>query len=138
MKEYLQNKTVGFYCTAVAAVLAIIGVICYGSATKPISVVYALVIMTAVVEVALILLLKAREEKAILELVPTVCAILMAVAVGISFTNQIDALGFFAVGMYSLDDMLGFFLFAIFGILAIILFTAASYMNLVKREAGKE
>lgn len=132
MKEYMSKKTAGFYLTILAAILAVIGIINYSFARSALGIVFGFAIAAVVVEVLLIVLSKILGNKWYLDLSSTVCAVLMMIAVAMSLTNQVESLGFFIVGMYSLRDVLSLLLFVGFGLASVILFTVASFMKLGK------
>lgn len=135
MKEYLKNKSAGFYLTVVATILALIGIVNYYSASGALNIVKILVFAVVAVEMLLILLSYVKGNQEVFDLAASVCAILMASAIILGFTNQMNPLGFFAVGMYSLSDVLSFLMFAGFGIVSMVLFIIASFLKLGKQKS---
>lgn len=134
MKEYLGKKSVGFYLTVIAAVAAVIGVINYISASGATESVMILTAAAVIIEILMIIGLAVVKSRFVLNLFPTVCAILMSAAVAFSFNTQVDGLGFLISGMYSFDDMKNFLLFAGFGVLAAVLYIISSFTDMEKQD----
>lgn len=134
MKKYLANKTVGFYITVIATVLAVIGLINYSSARGAIRIVFVLVGAAIVVEVLLLVLSGVLGNRAALNLASSVCAVLMATALVKSFTTQLDSLGFVVSGLYTVDEVMAFLIFIGFAAASLLMYLIASFMNLGKQQ----
>ena len=134
MKEYLANKTVGFYITVVATVLAIISLVLYTSTTSALGVVYGLICAAIVVEVLLIVLSKVMGNKPVLNLASSVCAVLLGYALVTSFNPQLDAIGYVVSGLYTFDQIRPFVIFAAFLAVTFLLYIIASFMDLGKQK----
>lgn len=134
MNEYLKNKTAGFYLTAAAAVLAVISLIVYRSANGALPLVFGLVAAAVVVEVLLAVLSKLFGNKGLFDLASSVCAVLMAGGLVLSFTTQLDALGYVVAGLYTMDQIMSFVIFAGFAAGSMVLYIIASFMDLGKQK----
>ena len=134
MKEYLANKTVGFYITVVATVLAIISLVLYTSTTSALGVVYGLICAAIVVEVLLIVLSKVMGNKPVLNLASSVCAVLLGYALVTSFNTQLDAIGYVVSGLYTFEQIQPFVIFAVFLAVTFLLYIIASFMDLGKQK----
>lgn len=133
MKEYFQNKTVGFYLTVLATILAIIGLINYASDERTATIVFALVGVAIAVEVVLVVLSGVLGNKPVLDLASSISAILMGAALTISFRNQLDAIGYVVSGLYTSDKIMPFVYFVGFAAVSLVFYIIASYMKLTKR-----
>lgn len=134
MKDYLANKTVGFYVTVVATILAIIGVAIYASASGALAMVFGLVVAAIVIEVVLIVVSGVIGNKPFLNLVSSINAILLGYAIVTSFNSQVDSLGMVVSGLYSIEQVKSFLIFVGFAAVAMVLYIVASFMTLGKRE----
>ena len=133
MKDYLANKTVGFYFTIAATILAVIGLVNYSSASGAIRIVFVLVGAAIAVEALLLVLSALIGNRTALNLASSVCAVLMATALVQSFTTQLDPLGFVVSGLYTIDQVMAFLIFAGFAAASMLLYIVASFMNLGKQ-----
>lgn len=129
MNEYLSKKTLGFYLTAAAALLSVIGLIFYRSAMAGVSGVFTLVMIAVAVEIIMVIATAVIGNKKILELSSSICAVVMAGALIMSFIPQVDNLGYLVSGLYSFSDMKSFILYAVFALAALICYIAASFMD---------
>ena len=134
MKDYMANKTVGFYVTVLATILAIIGLAIYSSASGALAVVFGLVIAAIVIEVVLIVVSGVIGNKPFLNLVSSINAILLGYAIVTSFNSQVDSLGMVVSGLYSFDQVKSFAIFVGFAAVAMLLYIVASFMTLGKQK----
>lgn len=132
MKAYLQNKTIGFYVTVLAAVLSVIALILYRTAENIVPVVFTLAGAAIAVEVLLILVSGVSGNKPVFDFASTICAILMALALVISLSSQVDAIGYVIAGLYTPDKIMQYVYFAGFAAASLLLYIIASFMNLGK------
>lgn len=132
MKEYLAKKTTGFYLTVLAAILALVALLFYKSAETPAGIVFVLVPIAAVVELVLILGSAFAGNRGVFNLAATVNAVLIAAALVLSFSTQLDYLGWVVSGLYSPNQILSFVTFAAITAVAMLLNVIASYMDLGK------
>ena len=133
MKAYLQKKTAGFYLTVLATILAIIGLINYASDARATSIVFTLVGIAIAVEVLLLVVSKVAGNKPIFDVAASACAILMAAALTISFSTQLDAIGYVVSGLYTSDMIMKFAYFVIFAAISMLLYLIASFTSLGKQ-----
>lgn len=134
MKDYIANKTVGFYITVVATVLAIVGLVMYFSVSGKAAEVIPLLIAAIVVEAALIVLSKVMGNKPMLNLASSINAVLLGFALVQSFNPQLDAIGYVVSGLYTYDQISGFVNFVIVAAIAFVLYIIASFMSLGKQK----
>lgn len=124
----MKNKTIGFYLLIVAAVLSVVSVFFYIGAEVTSTPIIVMVVISAVLAVAAAALAAVK----LLDLAATVCAVLLAWALVQSVSSQLDPLGWWVSGLYTLSQVLGFLVFAGLSVLAIILYLIASFTNLEK------
>lgn len=134
MKGYLKNKSTGFYLTVIAAVLSLIGVISYTQAEVVVPMIIVLVVISLVVEAAMIALLAGIGNKEFLNLTASVNAVILMAAFIQSFIAQLDSLGWWVSGLYTLKQVLGFLIFAALVFIAVVMNVAASFMDLYKEK----
>lgn len=134
MKDYLANKTVGFYISVVACVLALVALVLYVPTAGALSLVIGLLIAAIVIEVALIAVSWVIGNKAFLNLASSINAVLLGYAIVTSFNPQLDAIGYVVSGLYTYDQISGFVNFVIVVAIAFLLYIVASFMNLGKQK----
>lgn len=134
MKAYFEKKTAGFYITALATVLTLVGLFFYGAAENADSRVFLLAGAAIAVEVLLIAGTYFAGNRAVFNLATSASAILMALAVAISFYTQLDAIGYVVSGLYTSDKITSFAVFVVLGVAALIFYCVASFMNLGKED----
>lgn len=128
----MKNKTIGFYLLIVAAVLSVVSVFFYIGAEVTSTPIIVMVVISAVLAVAAAALAAVKPGLKLLDLAATVCAVLLAWALVQSVSSQLDPLGWWVSGLYTLSQVLGFLVFAGLSVLAIILYLIASFTNLEK------
>ncbi len=129
MNNYLAKKTSGFYLTAAAALFTIVGMIFFKSVEGSSSAVFMLLGASLALEVIMVVVTAIAGNKKILELISAICAVLMAGAFIQSLIPQVDNFGYLVSGLYSFNDMKSYILYAAFAVLALICYTAASFMD---------
>lgn len=134
MKDYIANKTVGFYITVAATVLALVSLILYASVSGKAAEVIPLLIAAVVVEVLLVVASKVIGNKPVLNLASSICAVLLGYALVQSFNPQLDAIGYVVSGLYTFDQIQPFVNFVIVVAIAFLLYIVASFMNLGKQK----
>lgn len=132
MNNYMKNKTLGFYFTVAASVLAAISLILYRPVTGALTLVYELVAAAIVVELLLVILSKVLGNKGIFNLASSICAVLMGGGFIMSFSTQLDAIGYVLSGLYSMNQIIPFVTFAGFAGASMVLYIIASFMDLGK------
>lgn len=128
----LKNKTVGFYLLVAAAVLSIVSVFFYSGAEVTSTPIIIMVVVSAVLAIAAAALAAVKPGLKFLNLAATVCAVLLAWALVQSVTSQLDPLGWWISGLYTLDQVMGFLVFAALSGVAIVLYLITSFQNLEK------
>ena len=134
MKDYLANKTVGFYISVVACVLALVALVLYVPTTGSLSLVIGLLVAAIVIEVALIAVSWVIGNKAFLNLASSVNAVLLAFAIVTSFNPQLDAIGYVVSGLYTFEQIQPFVNFVIVIAISFLLYLVASFMKLGKQK----
>ena len=134
MKDYLANKTVGFYISVVACVLALVALVLYVPTTGSLSLVIGLLVAAIVIEVALIAVSWVIGNKAFLNLASSVNTVLLAFAIVTSFNPQLDAIGYVVSGLYTFEQIQPFVNFVIVVAISFLLYLVASFMNLGKQK----
>lgn len=129
---YLKNKSVSFYLIALAAVLSVVAVFFYRTAQVTDTAIIALVVISVVVAVAMMVLAGLKSKPRFLNLTATVCAVILAWAFVNSFSAQLDPLGWWISGLYTFEQVVGFIVFAVLILLAVILNLVASFIDLQK------
>lgn len=125
----MKNKTVSFYLTLAAAVLMLVGLPFYAQSAYAISTVYILTTVVAVIEVGIFLTKS--------EIANGLCianAVAAAAAVIISFSTQMDAIGYVMSGLFTFSQIQGFVIFAVLAIIGWILFIVASFTGVSKAD----
>ena len=134
MKDYLANKTVGFYISVVACVLALVALMLYLPTAGALALVIGLLVAVIVVEVLLIVLSKPIGNKPVLNLASSINAVLLGYAIVTSFNPQLDAIGYVVSGLYTYDQISNFVNFVVVVAIAFLLYIVASFMNLGKQK----
>ena len=134
MKDYLAKKTIGFYISVVACVLALVALVLYLPISGTLPLVIGLLIASIVIEVALIAVSWVIGNKPILNLASSINAVLLGYAIVTSFNPQLDAIGYVVSGLYTYDQISGFVNFTVVIAIAFLLYIVASFMNLGKQK----
>ena len=130
MNAFFSKKTVGFYLSIIAAVLALIGMVLYQGMKQEATL---LVIAAVVVEVILIVGSGFSGGHRIFDFFPSASALLLTAGIMISLPSQIDGFGYLVSGLYTFDDMRGAILFLGFSLGALLLYLISSFMDMSKR-----
>ena len=130
MNAFFSKKTVGFYLSIIAAVLALIGMVLYQGMKQEATL---LVIAAVVVEVILIVSSGFSGGHRIFDFFPSASALLLTAGIMISLPSQIDGFGYLVSGLYTFDDMRGAILFLGFSLGALLLYLISSFMDMSKR-----
>ena len=129
MNAFFSKKTVGFYLSIIAAVLALIGMVLYQGMKQEATL---LVIAAVVVEVILIVGSGFSGGHRIFDFFPSASALLLTAGIMISLPSQIDGFGYLVSGLYTFDDMRGAILFLGFSLGALLLYLISSFMDMNK------
>ena len=130
-----MKKTLGFYLSALSAVLALIGVILYGSVPQTDSMVRPLLIIGVVLSV---LILAASATKGKLpggNLLPVVNAVLCMGAVGLSIGPMASTVVFAFMGMSPMSAAQGYLVFAGVSVAAWLVSVIAAFPGIAKKAA---
>ena len=130
MNAFFSKKTVGFYLSIIAAVLALIGMVLYQGMKQEATL---LVIAAVVVEVIMIVGSGLSGGHRIFDFLPSASALLLTAGIMINLPSQIDGFGYLVSGLYTFDDMRGAILFLGFSLGALLLYLISSFMDMSKR-----
>lgn len=130
MKDYIAKKTVGFYLTVAATILAIVALVFYGGVSGKTPIVSYLIYGIIAVELVLIVGSLVLGNKPFFSLAALINAVLTAAALVQSFNPQLDNIGFVVSGLYGIEQIVNFVIFVGFIFVAWLLFIAASFMKL--------
>ncbi len=128
--SYLKGKKASFYLMIIAAVLALIGLPFYRQSTIVQPIVQTMVIIGAALTAVMAVLAALKSRPRILNLCPTVIAVVFASALILSVNQQLDPLGLWISGLYSFDQVRGYIIFAVLLGIALILDVVASFIDL--------
>lgn len=124
-----KKKAGGFYLTIAAAVLAIVGVVLYGSVMYKMNQVYIL-LAAAIVLGVLAFVLAGKPPLA--NLIPVVNAVLMASAAVWSANLMVNQIGYVIAGLDGMDTIQGFIVFCAIAVVGMLLNIIASFMPMAK------
>ena len=116
----------------IAAILALISVILYGSAANQMRIVPPLIWAAIGVEILMIAASAMVGNKNVFNLSVVVSSVLMAIALAQSFNSQLDALGYAFAGLYTIDQVMPFIRFAVVCALSFLVFIVCSFLDLGK------
>ena len=124
-----KKKAGGFYLTVTAAVLALVGVILYGSVMYRMNAVYIL-LAAAIVFGILVFVLTGRTE--LVNLIPVINAVLMASAAVWSANLMVNQIGYVISGLDGIDTIMSFIVFCALTVIAMLLNIIASFLPMAK------
>ena len=127
-----MKKTLGFYLSALSAVLALIGVILYGSVPQTDSMVRPLLIIGVVLSV-LILAASTKGKLPGGNLLPVVNAVLCMGAVGLSIGPMASTVVFAFMGMSPMSAAQGYLVFAGVSAAAWLVSVIAAFPGIAKK-----
>ena len=131
---YLKSKNASFYLMVIAAVLAVISILFYRTASVVESHVQIIVLIGVGLTVLMMVLAAVKSRPRILNLCATVIAIVLAWGLVQSINMQLDPLGWWISGLYTYDQVKGYIFFAVLLCIAVILDVIASFIDLQKAE----
>lgn len=108
----MTKKTFGFYFSALSALLAVIGVVLYGSVSASAAMVRPLLIVSAILSVAVLAVTAAKGALPGGNLLPVACAALCMGAVGVSFGPMASTVVFVFMGMTPMAAAQSYLVFA--------------------------
>ena len=124
-----KKKAGGFYLTLAAAVLAIVGVILYGSVMYRMNAVYIL-LAAAIVLGILVVVLTGKTE--LVNLIPVINAVLMASAAVWSANLMVNQIGYVISGLDGIDTIMSFIVFCALAVISMLLNIIASFLPMAK------
>lgn len=124
-----KKKAGGFYLTVAAAVVAILGIVLYGSVMYKMNEVYIL-LAAAIVLGVLAVVLTGRTSVA--NLIPVVNAALMASAAVWSANLMVNQIGYVIAGLDGMDTIQGFVVFCTAAVIGMLLNIVASFLPMAK------
>lgn len=127
-----KKNSAAIYLMIAAAVLVLIGVFFYQTATVTVPTIVTLSIVVVVLTAIAAALVFLKKELPVLNLCATVIAVLLAWTLIQSVTAQLDPLGFWVSGLYTFDQVRGYIIFAVLAGVALILDVIATFIDLKK------
>lgn len=124
-----KKKAGGFYLTLAAAVLALAGVVLYGSVMYKMNAVYILLAAAIVLGVLAFVL---TGKSTVVSLIPVVNAALMASAAVWSANLMINQIGYVIAGLDGVDTIQSFIVFCAVAVAAMLLNIIASFLPMAK------
>lgn len=128
-----MKKTLGFYLSALSAILALVGVVLYGSVPQTHSMVRPLLIACVALSVLVLAINAGKAKFAGGNLLPLVSALLCMAAVGLSIGPMISTVVFAFMGMSPMSSAQGYLVFAGVAIAAWLLSVIAAFPGIVKK-----
>ena len=124
-----MKKTLAFYLTLVATVLAALALVLYLSSGIVMPYVTTLNVAALAAGVIYLLLYKKLAAKAHLSLLISVAAVLMIGAVGFSLISEVESLGYLISGLRQWADVRLWVYFAVAGMISWIILLVSSFLN---------
>ena len=131
---YLKNKKTSFYLMIVAAILAVISIFFYRTASVVENHVQIIVLIGVALTVLMAVLAGLKSRPRALNLCATVIALVLAWGLVQSINMQLDPLGWWISGLYTYDQVKGYIFFAVLLCVAVILDVIASFIDLQKAQ----
>ena len=131
---YLKDKKASFYLMIIAAVLALVGLYFYRTASVVEDNVQIIVLVAVGLTVLMMLLAALKSRPAFLNLCATLIALVMAWGLIQSVNKQLDPLGWWISGLYTYEQVRGYIFFAVLLGAALLLNLAASFIDLHKKD----
>ena len=131
----MTKKTLGFYLSALSAVLALIGVILYGSVPQTDSMVRPLLVICVVLSVLILAVSAMKGKLPGGNLLPVVNAVLCMGAVGLSIGPMASTVVFAFMGMSPMSAAQGYLVFAGVSVAAWLVSVIAAFPGITKKAA---
>lgn len=125
MKEYLANKAVGFYLTAAAAVLALVGIFVYGTVMYKFTPVYILLAAAVVAEIVSVVM----KKQVFCEVIPIINAVLTASAAVWSAMVMVNQIGYVIASLDPISTITTYIVYLAVAIVAMLFNIIAAFMN---------
>lgn len=131
----MTKKTIGFYLTALSAVLAVAGAVLYGSVLSTNAMVRPLLIISAVLSVIVLAWTAVKGELPGGNMLPVISAALCMGAVAASFGPMASTVVFVFMGMSPMSSAQGYLVFAAVGLAAWLFSVVAAFPGITKQTA---
>lgn len=125
MKEYLANKAVGFYLTAAAAVLALAGIVVYGTVMYKFTPVYILLAAAVIAEIVSVVM----KKQVFCEVIPIINAVLTASAAVWSAMVMVNQIGYVIASLDPISTITTYIVYLAVAIAAMLFNIIAAFMN---------
>ena len=129
----MTKKTLGFYLSALSAVLALVSVILYGNVSLTNGLVRPLLIISVVLSVLILAVTAVKGKLPGSDLLPVVCAALCMGAVGVSIAPMANTVVFAILGMSPMSSAQGYLVFAGVGLAAWLVSVVAAFPGIAKK-----
>ena len=129
----MTKKTLGFYLSAISAVLALVSVILYGNVFAASSSVRPMLIVSIVVSVLVLALTAVKGKFPGGNLLPVLSAVLVMGGVASSFGPMANTVVFEALGMYTTTYSQAYFTFVGVGAAAWVVSVIAAFSGIAKK-----
>ncbi len=129
----LKNKALGFYLSAVTAILAVVGVVLYGGVQYQDKLVTGLLIAAIVVGVLTVGASFAGSGLEALNLLPIVSSILLLVADGLAAGPMVREVANVIAGLNPMDTIQGWITFTVLTAVAWLLSVVATFGGVTKK-----
>lgn len=127
-----KKKTFSFYLMAAGAILSLIGLLFYRTAAVTERLVFICTGISIALTVLMIIMIFTKIKLEMVNLLPTICAVLLGWTLITSFRTQLDPLGWWVSGLYTFEQVRGFLVFAGCILVAIIFNMIASFKDIQK------
>lgn len=125
-----MKKTVGFYLSAAAAVLALVCVFLYGSVSISNSMVRPLLIASVVISVVVLAVTAIKGNLPGGNLLPVVNSVLCMGAIGLATIPTITMIVFVVMGMNNISTVQGYITFAVAALIAWIINIVSAFLGI--------
>lgn len=130
-----MKKTLGFYLSVLAAVLALVCVFLYGGVSVSNNMVRPLLIASAVISAAVLALTAVKGTLPGGNLMPVVNSVLCMGAIGLATIPVITMIVFVIMGMNDISTIQGYITFAAAALAAWVLNVVSAFMGITKETA---
>lgn len=132
MKKCLENKAAGFYLSALAAILSVVGMLLYSRSMYKETIVYVLLAAHIIIFCIVTGLSAVCGNKKIFRSVTLVNAVLLASVLVQSLNPMVNQIGFVFSGLDPMSTISGFLVFTVICFVGMVLNVVASYLRYTK------
>lgn len=129
----MAKKSVGFYLSAVSAVLAIVSVVLYGGVMYQSGLVTGLLVAAIVVSVAAVGASFAVNGLEAVNLLPAVSSVLLIVAAALAAGPMVREVAYVFAGLNPMDNLQGWIIFTVVTVVAWLVSVAATFGGVTKK-----